>query len=47
MHPLPLGTDSAALVCRADAMRPGQEFAALMTSCYARDDGDWRLAIDQ
>lgn len=47
VHPVPLDTDSAALVYRADAVRPGHEFAALMTSCYVRDDGDWRLAVHQ
>lgn len=47
LRPVPLGTESAALVYRADAERPGQDFAALMTSCYVRREGDWRLAVYQ
>jgi hypothetical protein len=42
-----LGPDAAALVYRGEASRPGQDFAALMTSCYVRRDGDWRLAVYQ
>lgn len=42
-----LGDDATALVYRADAIRPGVEFSALMTSCYVRREGDWRLAVYQ
>lgn len=42
-----LGPDAAALVYRGEASRPDQDFAALMTSCYVRHEGDWRLAVYQ
>lgn len=47
VRPVPLGAESAALVHRADAVRRGLDFAALMTSGYVLHDGDWRLAVYQ
>jgi hypothetical protein len=44
---VPVGSDAAALVYRADASRPGAAFSALMSSCYVKRDGDWRLALYQ
>ncbi|MGN6300619.1 MAG: nuclear transport factor 2 family protein [Angustibacter sp.] len=44
---VPLGPEASALVYRGEASRPGQDFVALMTSCYVRHEGDWRLAVYQ
>ncbi|MGA9749027.1 MAG: nuclear transport factor 2 family protein [Nocardioides sp.] len=45
-HLVTTGADSAALVYRATARRPGAEdFTARMTSVYVRVTGRWRLAL--
>lgn len=41
------GPEATALVYRGEARRPGATLAAWMTSCYVRQDGDWRLAVYQ
>ena len=44
---LPLGDDGAVLAYRVDARRGEQEYDALLTSTYRREDGEWRLTVHQ
>lgn len=44
---LPIGDDGAVLTYRADARRGDQEFEALLTSIYRREEGEWKLAAHQ
>lgn len=44
---LPVGDDGAVLAYRVDARRGEQEYDALLTSTYRREDGEWRLAVHQ
>jgi uncharacterized protein (TIGR02246 family) len=39
--------DSAVVAYRATAERPGEAYHALMTSVYARREGQWRLVLHQ
>ncbi|HJQ76039.1 MAG TPA: nuclear transport factor 2 family protein [Acidimicrobiia bacterium] len=44
---LELSDSVAMLVYRVTATRHGQEYNALLSSTYVREDGAWRLAIHQ
>jgi hypothetical protein len=44
---VPLGLACSAVTYRAGAERAGRQYAALVSSIYVIENGDWRLALHQ
>ena len=44
---VPLGADSALLTYRFSGRRGDFQYAALLSSAYVREDGEWKLAFHQ
>lgn len=41
------GPDAAIIAYRGKARRGGHDYAALFSSTYVREDGDWKLTVHQ